>query len=362
VSLPSTASSSASRGVADVPDYDITLAGGRMPAGARRDIRSITVQEDVDALSMFTIELYNWDEAKRKVTWSDAPTFAVGIDVVVSLGYLGDLRPVMTGEITSLEPTFAAGRTPLLVVRGYDHRVRLSRKRGSDDYRKVKISDLASTIAAKAGLGAQVEDSGVTHESVARYNQTDLEFLRSWAKRIGFEVFVKDKVLHFAKPTNTRKAAVTLVLDVDVTEFTPRLSALPQVGEVTVRGWDVKQKKAIVGRARAGQEAKAAGDRSSGPQAADRALGAGTAATLNLPVDSQAEADQFALGQLDEMALQYIQGDVGCYGRPQVRAGVVVEVAGAGTTFSGPYYVTSAVHSMTPDGYTTQLSVRRNAT
>jgi phage protein D len=331
VSLPSTASSSASRGVADVPDYDITLAGGRMPAGARRDIRSITVQEDVDALSMFTIELYNWDEAKRKVTWSDAPTFAVG-------------------------------RTPLLVVRGYDHRVRLSRKRGSDDYRKVKISDLASTIAAKAGLGAQVEDSGVTHESVARYNQTDLEFLRSWAKRIGFEVFVKDKVLHFAKPTNTRKAAVTLVLDVDVTEFTPRLSALPQVGEVTVRGWDVKQKKAIVGRARAGQEAKAAGDRSSGPQAADRALGAGTAATLNLPVDSQAEADQFALGQLDEMALQYIQGDVGCYGRPQVRAGVVVEVAGAGTTFSGPYYVTSAVHSMTPDGYTTQLSVRRNAT
>ena len=43
-------------------------------------------------------------------------------------------------------------------------------------------------------------------------------------------------------------------------------------------------------------------------------------------------------------------------------AGTVVDVQGAGATFSGPYYVTSVTHTLTPDsGFRTDLAVRRSA-
>jgi len=345
----------------ELPDLNIRMNGTSLPAAARADIRSVSVEEDLGALSMFTIDLYNWDDEKLRVSWSDSPFFAVGNQVEISLGYVDDLHKVMTAEITSLEPTFAVDQIPRLTVRGYDHRHRLARARKSRPFRKIKDSAIAGQLAREAGLRAAVKDSQVVHDWVAQSNQTDLEFLQQRAKRIGYEVYVRDKTLYFQPPQSTRKAGITLSLDGDITEFRPRLGAASQVGEVVVRGWDVKQKKEIVGRAGIGQESSSMGGRASGPRAADRALGKGSIATVTEPVGTQAEADQIAKGRFNELALNYIRGDVTCHGLPQLHAGIVVEITGAGKTFSGPYYVTSAVHRLTPDGYETNLSVRRNA-
>jgi phage protein D len=345
-----------------LPDFDIKVNGTSLPVKARRDIRSVTVHEDVTALSMFTIELYNWDEEDLKVSWSDSQFFTLGNEVEISLGYLDKLGKVLLAEITSLEPTFNMGQTPMLVVRGYDHRHRLMRDRKTRSFSKMKDSAIAGQVARDAGLRAQVKDSKVALAYVAQSNQTDLEFLRARARRIGYEVYVKDKVLYFQPPQNAGRATVTLTLEDDITEFTPRLSAMAQVGEVAVRGWDVKQKKEIVGKAGVGQESGAMGGKASGPKATNRALGKAASATVSQPIESKAEADQMALGQFNAMALGYIQGDLVCYGRPQLRAGIVVDIQGAGTTFSGPYYVTSVVHTVTPDdGYQTTLNVQRNA-
>jgi phage protein D len=79
-------------------------------------------------------------------------------------------------------------------------------------------------------------------------------------------------------------------------------------------------------------------------------------------VRSKAEADQVALGRLEELALAYVQGTAACDGRPQLRAGTVVDLDGAGRTFSGRYYVTSVTHTLNQDqGYRTSFTVRRNA-
>lgn len=346
-----------------VPDLDIKVNGARLPTAAENDIQSVTVVEDLNALSMFTLVLYNWDQEKLAVSWSDAKLFAIGADMRISLGTVDDLHPVMTGEITSLEPAFTADEPPTLTVRGYDHRHRLARGQKTQTFAKMKDSAIASQVARAAGLRAQVEDTKINLEYVVQHNQTDLEFLRKRARLNGYEVYVRDKVLYFQSPQHARPPAATLRIGEDVTEFTPRLQTLAQVGELSVRGWDVTAKQALVGRAGAGTESTLMGGKSSGPARAKRAFGKADAVSVDVPVPTKAQADGMARQLFDERALNFIQGEVECAtGHPELHAGTVVGIQGAGTTFSGAYYITSVTHSMTNgEGYRTRLEVRRNA-
>jgi len=345
----------------EIPGVDVRVNGAPLPYPARTDLRSVTVEEDLDALSMFSLLLYNWDDERLAVSWSDSPVFAIGNEVEIWLGHLGSLRKVMVAEITGLEPAFTADEPSMLTVRGYDYRHRLARGHQTRTFSQLKDSAIASQVAREAGLRVQAKDTRTTLAHVFQSNQSDWEFLRRRASLIGYEVYVREKTLYFQPPQSSRPPAVRLSLGRDITEFTPRLSSLTQAGEVAVRGWDVKQKKAIVGMAGVGQESPMGG-RTSGPAAARRAFGRAKAASVDRPVGSSAEADQIALGVFNGMALGYIRGDVTCAGHPGLRAGTVVDIDGAGRTFSGRYYVTSVTHAVSPElGYWTNLTVQRNA-
>jgi phage protein D len=196
---------------------------------------------------------------------------------------------------------------------------------------------------------------------VAQSNQTDWEFLRQRAGLLGFEVYVRDKVLYFQPPGYTAQPSARLSLGEDITEFTPRLSSLGQETQVNVRSWDLTQKQAITGTASTGKESAMAGK--SGPVAARRAFGQASTSIVSQQARSKAEADQIALGQFCELALTYVRGTVAGSGQPQLHAGTVVHIDGAGKAFSGPYYVTSVVHVVSQEeGYRTSFTVERNAT
>lgn len=84
---------------------------------------------------------------------------------------------------------------------------------------------------------------------------------------------------------------------------------------------------------------------------------------VEMPVESQAEADQLAKRRFEEMALRHVSGDGVCIGQPKLRAGRVIEIEGLGKRFSGSYYVTSTEHRYNRNtGYRTVFSARRNAT
>ncbi len=344
---------------AELPDLSVRVNGSGLPAAAHADLRSVTVQEDLQALSMFTLELHNWDQAQLQVSWSDSPLFAVGNQMEIWLGYVGDLHKVMLAEITSLEPVFTTDQPPLLMVRGYDLRHRLARGRKTRTFAKMKDSAIASQIAREAGLGTQVDDTKVTHEYVIQSNQSDWEFLQRRASLIGYEIYVREKVLYFRWPPSAAQPADKLSLGEDITEFSPRLTSLTQASEVAVRGWSVKEKKAVVGTMRTAPDP---GGRPSGSATARRAFGAASVAILGQPARNLAEADSIAQGQFAAMASTYVEGDVVAHGRPQLQAGTVVDIAGAGQAFSGPYYITSVTHMVTPEhGYHTSFTVQRNA-
>jgi phage protein D len=341
-----------------LPDVSVYVNGMPLPPGAASDLRSVTVQEDLRALSMFTLELDNWDDRGLAVSWSDSDQFAVGSDVAIWLGYVGDLHQVMLGEITSLEPVFTVGRQSVLMVRGYDRRHRLARGRKTRTFVQMKDSAIATQIAREAGLRMQADDSRTIVSYVIQSNQSDLEFLRRRASLIGYELFARDKVLYFRSPRTSDSPDDKLSLGEDITEFSPRLSTQDQPTELIVRAWDVKEKKAIVATSRMPY----AGGRTTGPDTARRAFGAASVTVTGQPARNLGEASAIADAQMATEALAFVEGDVVAFGRPQLRAGTVVSISGAGQRFSGPYYVTSVIHTLTPDhGYQTSFTVQRNA-
>jgi phage protein D len=343
-----------------VPSLAIRINGAALPSDAVADIESVLVQEDVKALSMFTLLLRNWDDEKLQVTWSDSSLFAVGNEVEISFGFLDDLHRVMIGEITGLEPAFTAARPPTLTVRGYDHRHRLARGRATRTFAKIKDSAIARTVAQGAGLQSQVADSQIVHDLVVQSNQTDLEFLRERARLIGYEMYVQDKKLHFHPPMLTEHAAVVLQFGTDLSEFSPQLSSVGQVGAESLRSWDFRTKKAIVGNAKPDQISGVGGARSGGT-ATDRKFNLTSVETVvDVSAFSQAQADQAAVGQLRDRCLEYVRGEGECSGRPELRAGTMVQIDGVGKAFSGVYYLTGVSHQLTSgQGLMTTFEVRR---
>ncbi|OAB60915.1 hypothetical protein AY599_08780 [Leptolyngbya valderiana BDU 20041] len=350
--------------MADIaPEFRIWINGSQLPPEAAADLLSVSVSETTDAASMFALRLVTWDLDRLEMTWVDDDLFGEGNEVEVQMGYVDTLETLIVGEITGLEPEFCASEVPTLTVRGYDLRHRLMRGRYTQTFTQMKDSDIASQIASEVGLTPEVEDTGTTLEYVLQRNQTHWEFLQSRARRLGYEVLVSDKTLIFRPYGHADTEVLTLTRENDVLEFYPRSTTMPLVGEVAVRGWNPKDKEAIVGQAATGDEGGTMGGSASGTQTSVDRFGESQTASVVRPVFGQAEADSLALGAFQTMALKYVTGEGSCVGRTDLRSGTVVRFEGFGERFSGSYYLTSTHHYFTPQrGYRTEFTVRRNAT
>jgi phage protein D len=341
---------------------EVVINGTSLPPEDAVHVESATVDHDTGLPGMFAVRLIGSHDLGKEIPWVDDDLFAVGNAVELKLGYLDDLETVIVGEITGLEPEFRQDRLPSLTVRGFDRLHRLQRGRRTRTFIQQKDSDVASQIANDAGLTPQVEDSSVTHDYLLQANQTDFEFLRERARRISYEVSVEDRTLMFQPVKNADGAALTLTLGAELAEIHLRLSSVGLAGEVSVRGWSAKDKKEIVGQAKAGDESSTMEGQQSGPAVAEGAFGAAVQTLSAWPAAIQAEADQVAKARFNRAALGFVTGEGVCGGRTDLRVGLVIGIAGVGTRFSGAYYVTSVSHRYTAGGgFETRFSVRRNA-
>ena len=344
------------------PEFRIRINGTELPLKAKADLISARVLDDVGATGMFSFTLHCWDGAEMKVKWIDDDLFKEGNSVAIDIGYGDNLKTLFQGEITGLEPEFPTKEPPTLTVRGYDRRHRLMGKRKARTFLNMKDSDIANQIAGDWSLKPEVKDTRVTLAYVLQHNQTDFEFLQERAQRIGYEVVVTDTTLHFRPRQNEGSPAVTLRREVELLDFRARLTTIGQVEEVFVQGWDPKKKEKVVSRSGTGDERKMGGS-VSGPATVRQVFTGTKETTVNMPIVSQAEADQLARGWFGEMALRHVEGHGICIGQPDLRAGTLVNIEGLGRRFSGSYYITSTEHKYTPKtGYRTAFTVRRNAT
>jgi Bacteriophage probable baseplate hub protein len=344
------------------PEFRIKIDGNDVPEELRADLVGVNVVDDVESTSMCAVNLSCWDGVQMKVKWVDDDLLREGKSVVVSVGYRDRQEELFSGEISGLEPEFDTTKAPMLTVRGYDRSHRLMKQKKTKTYLQMKDSDIVRQIASEASLSPKVDDTSVTFEHVFQHNQTHLEFLQHRAERIGYEVFAQAKTLNFRKRAVGGSEALVLRREVELLEFYPRSTTMNQVADVTVRGWDPKQKKAIVAKSQSSDVIGRMGA-NNGPAVMQKSFQGARTVEVRSPVSSQGDADALASALLNEMALRYVTGDGVCIGRPDLRPGRLVKIDGIGQRFSGLYYVTSTEHAYSPGrGYRTMFSVKRSAT
>lgn len=270
-------------------------------------------------------------------------------------------EPIFSGEVTSIEAEYdVLGMRA--VVRGYDLLHRLTAGRKTKLFENVTYADVAKEIAEGAGLSAEVGDSGGTFKHVIQANTSDLDFLYQLAHRVGFDLRVDDATLTFKKPGDSSDAPgagdqetikpTQLVWSRNLLEFRARMSAVAQVTEVKVRGWDVTKGEAVMGHAPA--ETTSAGI-SMAPAELAKAVGGETLMVVDRPVDDQGAADDLAKAIADQVASAAYEATAVAVGSPELKAGQAVSISEVDPSLKGDWVISTARHEFGSGPYRTHL-------
>lgn len=335
----------------------IEIGGAEMPDDVEGQLESALVVDRLAMPDTFSLIFRDPD-----LDVLERAGLEIGTKVKISTALDGDIpEPLIAGEVTSIEADYDT-LGARAIVRGYDLSHRLNAGRKTQTFQNVKLSDVAKQIAGDAGLQAQVDDSGGTIEHVLQPNQSDLDFLYGLARRIGFDCRVDDEKLYFTKPVESSSGPsegdletedpVQLVWSRNLLEFRARVSAVAQVSEVKVRGWDVANKEAVIGQADA--TATNAELAQSPADLADK-VGGQTLVVVDHPVDDQEAADALATAKAEQVGSAAFEATAVALGSPALKAGVAVSISGVDPALAGKWVVSSTRHEFGAGAYRTHL-------
>ena len=382
-----------------VPQFEIRIEGVGLPRDVLRDVSQVTYRDSLKEIDGFEITVNNWDARTRQFKYVGFETAAdlTGSDdraqrarlfdpcnkeVELRAGYLGDLRTLLRGTFTSLEPNFPSGGAPTLAVRGLNALHKLRRKQNSQTWEALRDSEIARKIGEdrqRFPMPVVISEEALEKETplpyIAQTQQYDIDFLLLRAKRLGYVVTIRegDKKaserirqethLYFG-PSEGRRPGATdplyrLRWGASLVEFKPTLTTANQVKSVTVKGWDRTKKEPITGKASLDDEALAINKdlhyllKECDPR---------EEIVVEKPVHTKRQADEEAIAILKDRHKEMVKASATCVGLPSLLAGTKVEIEGVGARFSGGYFITGTTHSFGESGYTTRFDARREVT
>jgi phage protein D len=388
---------SARRGGFYVPRFEIKVAGASLPLDVLRDVMQVSYKDSVKELDSFEITVNNWDTDKKRFKYVGVETQEslkknplhnlfnpCGHDVDVLMGYgANPLTLMLRGNFLTMEPNFPSGGGSTLAVRGLNILHKLRTSRHTYAWVGEKPSNIASSFpnlpsdskeqnAKRFPLPVDTEGNDIEHEPeipyIAQSNQYDIEFLLALARRVGYVIFIKeeakegDKVrprrLYFG-PSDANHQGIRLVTyelkwGVSLIDFKPTLTTANQVKSVTVNGWDRGTKQPIRGTASV-DKLIVNGDLRENFESCD----AREERVEDEPIFTQDEADKRALNLLKERNRDLVKASGTCIGLPELRAGQRVTIGNLGSRFSGEYFITDTVHTISDSGYITKFNGRR---
>lgn len=272
---------------------------------------------------------------------------------------------LIEGEVTSLEAEYDPGGS-FTTIRGLDKAHRLFRGRVTMAYKNMTYSDVVRKVLQRAQVPiGTIDAASPVHDLVTQANVSDWHFLKGLAAEVGYELGCVDGKFNFRKPGQASKGPkpgtavstdpLQLVLGQNLLRFRSTVSAAEQVSEVQVRGWDVKKKEAVLGKAAAKTDSAQIGIT---PAEMAAKLGNPKFVSVHTPFGQQKETENMAKALANQIAGAFVEMEGVARGNPDLRAGTVVSLGLAGPPFDGKYVVTSTRHTYNEvDGYTVFFTV-----
>ena len=352
----------------------LKLNGVDAPAELTNDVLEVVVDESLHMPSMFTLKIHNVYVAasENSEAWKNEKYFNIGDPL--SIGFESSTtndpkfqkrkvaQQLIDGEITGIEVRFTNTSEAHIIVTGYDVSHRLHRGRYNRSFLNSTDSDIVRRIAKETGIQiGEVKPSGAVHEYVFQENQTNMEFLRERAARIGFELFIQNNKLYFRDPTTTAAPTLKLKWLTDINSFNVRVTSAEQVSSVEVNSWDYSQKK-LISKAASTETCPLTSTGSGSGGSVNKAFKfkqPPKMIVVDQPVNNNpAEAEKIAQALYNELSEEFVTADAKAEGNPDIRAGKTVFLKDMGTRYSGGYYITEARHRYSKGVYKTDFAVR----
>lgn len=362
----------------------ITGDKGKVETRAGRYIQRFHVDQRLDSPDFFSVQL----QAREFKDIILLDKINPGAKVEILVGY-GTEGTIFKGEVSYVEPHFAPGEVSV-TVSGYDYTHRLTRGTSSRTFgdghkQNQNPGSILGTVVSESkaikggsndGLSAATKAVESKLEYIAQYNMNDYQFIQQVVGNFGLGWDSKshaDGKNVSLKPIEKGSKVLKICRD----KYNPssesqamsadfRLSTVRQVARVEVRGWDAIAKKPILGKVEAvsqvigGSEGfKQAGKAHYGSASSGRVL-----TIVDVPVASAGEAKEIAQSIMDKLSMDWMTADVVIEGRPELHAGVIVELSDFGKRYSGEYLVEGCQHVFVAGSgqkYKTYLKLARNA-
>ncbi len=331
------------------------------------DLIRIEVEEDVDAASVFRVELALTAESDGAWRYVDEERFAVWNRLSIEAGYPDSgLETLIDGYITHVNVSLSNdAQESTLEISGMDASALMDLEEKQLAWTNKKDSEIAEQIFLSYGLSYEIEDTVVRQpDTIATVLQTesDIRFLRRLAARNGFECTLQGSKGYFRSPTLELPPQKILAIqfggETNLTGLRFRADGTSAT-DLTIRRIDPFEK----------QEARETMTESPRRKLGEKGLAdlQSSARSGRLLLKNQiAASSQEMRGRLREAyrggdRFTHAEGEIDAriYGAV-LRSKKLVTIKGAGAQWSGLYYVTRVRHLFTLDGYTQSFEGARN--
>jgi phage protein D len=330
--------------IADTVDLLVKIAGQPLDGEIAAAVLDVSVQQTLGEAAHLTLRLAARDPDTDQLTLVDDPRLAPGSSVEVELGFLGQRRPVFWGEIVGLDLEANASDRAVVTINAYDILHRLGRGERHESYKKTTYAKIVRKIAEIYQIAVDARDDvegDPENPVVLQKNESDLALLNRLAKEIQYELFVDvgGKQLVFRRSQLGQPASLTLDARQDLVDFSAQIDASGQLGGVEVRSFDSDNKKPI-------------NVPLDNPDSLDRRYGPTPSRSLitDQPLLTQQEAQAHAEAKLLGIRAQYLKASGTCFGRTELRPGLMIRIAELGDRFGGDFHVTATTHALSPSG------------
>jgi phage protein D len=386
-----------------VPQLEVRIEGAGLPRDVLRDVIQLTYKDGIKEVDSFELTVNNWDTSTNDFKYVGAETSEslagdtpesrryrlfepCNKEVEVRMGYVGDMRVMLTGNFTTMEPNFPSSGGPTLTVRGLNILHQLRCRQYSHFWIDKKESEIAENIATLQDRGQKrfplpirtdpaAKDGEAPRAHVAQENQYDIDFLLTLARQRSYVVFVEEagsdsaeRQLYFgpsegSRISGLRDVAFELEWGKSLVDFKPTLTTANQVGSVTVRGWNRKTRSPI--KERVTLDDRRVNINRDLIELVQRCTSSAETGcrreevVVREPVFTIRQAQVRARALLMERLKEMVKTSGTIIGLPDLRAGRRVRIKGVGSRFSGTYFVTETTHTINDSGYITRFKARR---
>jgi phage protein D len=336
-----------------VPTFEMKVNGAPLAARIAKQVTDISVTQSLDPPKSFQFRLY--DPTPELSLIDPSGTFTEGTRIEISMGFVGNTKKLIMGEITAISADFPDSGPVSVELQGFDLTHGLTRGTisqtwgGPGPQDGMADSDIVEQIAADADLSSDVDKTEKRKNPVIQNNVSNLDFLTSLAHQNNFFLWVDDTTLYFRKEMQP-PSEVTLERGKTLLSFTGRFSTAGQVGNVEVRGWDA-QKQSFAGIVQRS-------DIASLSSAGQLQLANATALITDAPVTNSDEALRYAQAIMSNQQRILFTGSGTSVGNPDMQVGTTLTLLGVGR-FEGTYIVHEVTHTLGGSGYQTSFQVQK---